>query len=225
MELSKETIKILKTCNGVNSTIAFKKGNVVRNASTNGYVLFKAVIKEEFPIDFQIYDLGRFINSISLFDNPFLDFKKEYVAIKNSTGEIKSHYCHPDILGDYFDLSDKDIKIKDPTAEFVLSSDHITKVYRSMSTLGLDCMRIETDKDLTVNMRVFNSSAGTLDDYTVHTFTKAKEPICLDIIMDCHQFTLIPTEYNVKVGNGNVIEFHSPEYNITYWVAGKKENV
>lgn len=224
MELSKETIKILKTCNGINPTIAFKKGNIIRNASPNGYVLFKALIEEEFPIDFQLYDLGKFINSISLFGNPFLDFKEDYVAIKNSTSQIRNYYCHPEILGKYFDLTGKDINIETPIAEFELSSDHITKIYRSMSILGLDCMRIMTTPEKDVNVRVLARDAGTMEDYTVHTFTKATEDISLDIIMDCHQFTLIPTDYIVKVGNGNVIEFHSSEYNMTYWVAGNNNN-
>ena len=76
MNLSEKTFNLLKNFSTINQSILFKKGNTLRTMSVMKNILAEADIEEEIPQDFAIYDLVRFLNGISLFEEPELDFQK-----------------------------------------------------------------------------------------------------------------------------------------------------
>ena len=83
MNLSEKTFNLLKNFSSINQSILFKKGNTLRTMSVMKNILAEADIEEEFPRDFAIYDLVRFLNGISLYDEPEFDFANDsYVTIR-----------------------------------------------------------------------------------------------------------------------------------------------
>ena len=86
VQLSAKTVQILANFAAINSSILFKKGNVIKTISNAQNILAKAVVDETFPQDFAIYDLSQFLSAISLFNDPVLIFDNEnYVTIRDST--------------------------------------------------------------------------------------------------------------------------------------------
>lgn len=221
MELSKKTKTILKYCSTINHCVAFKKGSIIRNISENENIFFKAIIEESFPRDFQVFELGTLLSLINVFDEPFIDFDENYLTIKQNNSKTVFHYCSPSIVGENFDLSDKEIVITDPIAEFDLSLDQINTLYRMSSIMDLDCFRFHADESLDTKVTGLNAFGSTNNTHQYDTFTKASEPFSLDIDISIQDFTLLPTDYRVKISDDEVIEFHSEEYNLTYWVAGE----
>ena len=83
MKLSDKTLSLLKNFSTINQSILFKKGTKLRTISVMKNILAEATITEELPKDFGIYDLGQFLNGLSLHHNPDLDFQDDsYVVIK-----------------------------------------------------------------------------------------------------------------------------------------------
>lgn len=220
MQISKETLTILKNCSVINPTVAFKKGNIIRNISPAENVLFKAVIKEEFPQDFQIYQLNRLLNNIGIFDEPYLDFKEDHLTINQNNSHIDYYYCPPEVLGEYLDLSTKDVVIETPIVEFTLPAEQIQRIYKVMSSLSLECLRFKTNTSGETLVCVVDQNNNKLDNYQYNTYTKANTKFQFDLDFNYVTFTLIPTDYNVKISDDGVVEFYSPEYETTYWVAG-----
>ena len=70
MNLSEKTFNLLKNFSTINQSILFKKGNTLRTMSVMKNILAEADIEENIPQDFAIYDLVRFLNGISLFEEP-----------------------------------------------------------------------------------------------------------------------------------------------------------
>ena len=66
MKFSKTTIDILKNFTSINQSLLFRQGNVIRTMSVLKNILAEAVIEEELPKQFAIYDLGQFINGLEL---------------------------------------------------------------------------------------------------------------------------------------------------------------
>ena len=60
VQLSAKTVQILANFAAINSSILFKKGNVIKTISNAQNILAKAVADETFPQDFAIYDLSQF---------------------------------------------------------------------------------------------------------------------------------------------------------------------
>ena len=64
MNLSDNTLGILKNFAGINNSILVKEGNQLRTISVMKNILAEAQIPEDFPRQFGIYDLNQFLNHI-----------------------------------------------------------------------------------------------------------------------------------------------------------------
>ena len=62
MKLSNETMNILKNFSTINSGLFFKSGKKISTVSPSKTILAEAVLTEEFPKDFGIYDLNNFLS-------------------------------------------------------------------------------------------------------------------------------------------------------------------
>ena len=69
MELSENTLNILRNFSGINQNMLIKQGSAIKTISEARNVVAKADVAEEFSKDFGIYDLNEFIGVMSLVDN------------------------------------------------------------------------------------------------------------------------------------------------------------
>ena len=107
MNLSEQTLTILKNFAGINNSILVKEGTKLRTISVAKNILAEAVIDEEFPRDFAIYDLNQFLNGLGLHQDPDLDFGNEsYITIKEGKRRVKYFYADPAVI---ISPPDKDI--------------------------------------------------------------------------------------------------------------------
>ena len=86
MELSEKTLKILQNFTTINQSLAFKEGRKLRTISVMKNVLAEAEIEEYIPIDFAIYDLPQFLNTLALYRDPDIDVSTNpnFAHIKSS---------------------------------------------------------------------------------------------------------------------------------------------
>jgi len=92
MNLSSDTISVLKNFSDINQNILIKSGNKVQTISTMKNILAEAEISEKFDSEFAIYDLPEFLRSVELFEKPELQFNGVQmlkIADANSKQSIK----------------------------------------------------------------------------------------------------------------------------------------
>ena len=58
MNLSNETVSVLKNFASINQNLVIKGGNSISTISAQKNIIAKATVKETFPKDFAIYDLN-----------------------------------------------------------------------------------------------------------------------------------------------------------------------
>src|SRR5574343_1675436 len=87
MRLSNETIKILKNYAAINNSLLFSKGNVLKTVSGEKTILATAMIQEEIPFDFAIYDLSSMLAMLSCLNDPEIICHSKKVEIKSSQGQ------------------------------------------------------------------------------------------------------------------------------------------
>ena len=72
MQLSKQTLDILKNFSEINNGILIKPGSELETISTMKNILAKADISETFETEFAVYDLPEFLNLASaIFHNKY----------------------------------------------------------------------------------------------------------------------------------------------------------
>ena len=74
MKVSERTTNLLKNYANINQSIEFREGNILRTVSPLNTILASVEISEDLPKTFPIYELNRFLGTLSLFDDPELDF-------------------------------------------------------------------------------------------------------------------------------------------------------
>jgi hypothetical protein len=154
MELSENTLQVLKNFSGINQNILIRSGNTIKTISEARNVLSTAIVDESFPQDFGVYDLNEFIGVLGLVDTPRLKFEDEYVIIGDSTGRSKVKYFFSS--EETLTSPQKDITMPEADVKFVLTNDTFNKLKRAASTLGHSEVSI-TGKDGVLSLSVVDS--------------------------------------------------------------------
>jgi len=74
MQLSENTVNILKNFAGINANLVFKPGQALSTISEAKTIMAKAQIDETFSNEFGVYDLNEFLSVMNLVDAPVLTF-------------------------------------------------------------------------------------------------------------------------------------------------------
>ena len=70
IDITPRTVEILKNFCTINKSIVIKPGNQIATLSINKNILAIADVEETFDSEIAIYDLGMFINGLTLLDQP-----------------------------------------------------------------------------------------------------------------------------------------------------------
>ena len=74
MNISTDTLSVLKNFSDINQNILVKPGNKIQTISTMKNILAEAEVPEKCDRAFAIYDLPEFLRAVELFEKPALKF-------------------------------------------------------------------------------------------------------------------------------------------------------
>jgi len=221
MELSDRTLNVLKNFSGINQNLIIRSGNTIRTISEARNVLGTAIVDEQFPQDFGIYDLNEFIGVLGLVDTPRLKFRDEYVTVGDSVGRSKVKYFFS--AEDTLTTSKKDITMPDPDVSFVLTNDTLNKLKRAASTLGHSEVSI-TGKDGVLSLSVVDSQNSTSNTFSIDVDGEFKPDVNFNFIISIGNLKILPGDYEVQISSKLITQFKNKEVNVTYWIALEKSS-
>jgi hypothetical protein len=99
MKFSKTTINILKNFSSINQSILFKPGNILYTKNTPNNVIAKAVLEDEMPQQFAIYDLHQFLGAVSLFKEiDDVQVLNDHLMLKQGKQSIEYRFADPGMI-------------------------------------------------------------------------------------------------------------------------------
>ena len=215
MQISSETLAILKNFASINSNILINSGNTLKTISPVKNVLAEAVVEENFPTSFGIFDLNKFLSTINLFANPILNFDDNFVTISESgrTNSVKYYYSEPSLLT----VPTKELNLPDFVINFELKQTDFGKLTQAVSTLSLPDLSVETQGDK-IALRAFDKSDPTSNDYSVVVGDSGEsESFCM--IFKVENLKLLPGDYTVNICERSVAKFNHKDHDVNYCVA------
>jgi hypothetical protein len=218
MELSENTLSILKNFSTINQNVMIRSGNTIKTISEARNVLATAVTDVEFPTDFGIYDLNEFIGVLGLVDTPRLKFEDEYVTIGDSTGRSKVKYFFSS--EETLTTPSKDINMPEANVKFVLDSDTLNKLKRAASALGHDEVSI-SGKDGVLSLSVVESQNSTSNKFSIDIDGDFGDAT-FNFILSITNLKILPGDYDVSISNKLISNFSHKELNVNYWIALEK---
>jgi hypothetical protein len=218
MELSENTLQVLKNFSTINQNLMIRAGNTVKTISEARNVLATAVVDVEFPKDFGIYDLNEFIGVLGLVDTPRLKFEDEYVTVSDSTGRSKvKYFFSPE---ETLTTPQKDINMPDGDVKFTLDGDTLNKLKRAASALGHNEVSI-SGKNGVLSLSVVESQNSTSNAFSIDVdgdFGDAN----FNFVMNISNLKILPGDYDVSISSKLISSFTNKETNVQYWIALEK---
>ena len=219
MELSENTLSIMKDFSGINQNMLIKQGNTIRTITEARNVLATAVVDADFPQDFGIYDLNEFIGSLSLVDAPNLDFNESFVTIGDSTGRSKiKYFFSPE---ETLTTPSKDINMPAGEVKFVLDNETLSKIRRAASTLGHDEVLVSNNNG-TLTLSVVDSQNSTSNSYAIDISGEFDANTNFNFILNITNLKIISGDYDVEISSKLISCFSNKELNLKYWIALEK---
>ena len=92
MNLSNDTINVLKNFATINPNLVIKPGQKLKTISEAKTILASSDIVEDFAQEFGIYDLNEFLSVYGLIEDATLEFSDKSVTIKNDESKRIQYY-------------------------------------------------------------------------------------------------------------------------------------
>ena len=213
MQLSSDTVAILKNFSDINQNILVKPGNTLQTISTLKNILASADIKEKFDSEFAIYNLPEFLRAYDLFDKSELKFNgAQNMVIKDANGRqsIKYYFADKSVVV----APTKTIAMPDKFVTFTLKKENFAKLMRGVTTLNLPDIAVKGDgKEISI---VAVDKKTPSNDYSIVVGESDKK---FTAYFKTENFKMIPDDYDVAISKAKISHFINKGKPIQYWIA------
>jgi len=221
MELSENTLNILRNFSDINQNILINNGSVLKTISEARNVLATANVGDEFPKTFGIYDLNEFIGVLGLVDKPNLNFEDDFVTIGDSSGRSKIKYFYSS--EDTLTTPSKDITMPDAEVKFKLDALVLDKIKRAASTLGHNEVSISNSNNI-IKISVIDSQNKTSHAFSIDVDGEYAQDSKFNFILNISNLKIIPDDYEVEISSKLISQFSNSKINLKYWIAMEKSS-
>ena len=213
MQLSDKTLNLLKNFAGINQSILFKQGKTIRTISVMKNILAEVNVDEEFERDFGIYNLNEFLNAMSLYQDPQLDFKNEsYVSIREGKTRSKYFFADPAVI---VTPPDKSITLPSEDVSFELNTQQLDKLLKAAAVYGVPDLSVIGENGV-VKIVVRDKKNDTSNDYAVVVGETEAE---FSFNFKVENIKVLPGTYEVVVSQKLLSRFTSKNHDLTYYIA------
>ena len=215
MKFSENTLSVLKNFSTINPSVMLKKGNTIRTISPQKTVMATATIGETFGTNAGVYDLSRFLATLSLLDDPEIEFLDTMFSIKSGKDSVNYTYAAESMI---VTPPDNDIQVPNPEVKVSVSLEHIQKVIRAAGVLQLGEIAFKGDGE-NVRLAAIDSKNPTADGFNVVLSSTDKN---FEMIIKVENLKLMPADYDVSLSSKGLAHFKTDK--VQYFIAIEKHS-
>ena len=152
-------LNVLKHFATINPTLLFRKGSTLKTRSPASTVAARATLRLAIPRDFAIFDLARFLNTLSLFPDPEITLDESFCTIKQRGASVRYLYADDRIIRP---KQDREVNIPNEYFSFTLNAADYAALRKGMSVLGLPAIAIVGDGQR-LSLRALDARNKTAD--------------------------------------------------------------
>ena len=212
MNISNETLDILRNFSSINSGITVKAGNELVTVSAMKNIFAKAVVDESFEKDHSIYDLSEYLGAVSLFDKPNFDFNAEKVTVSEGDNSVTYYYADPQMVIS----TTKEITMPEPEVSFDLDKDVLDSLLKASSVLSLPDMVLSSDgQSVVLTVKDKKNSTSNVFSKTVAQGNGST----FEMFLRMENMKMIPGDYTVFVSSKGIAHFTNRNVAVEYFIA------
>ncbi len=214
MNLSTNTVAILKNFSEINKNILVKPGKRLQTISTLKNILAEADIDNKFEQEFAIYDLPEFLRAIELFTKSDIKFNGSsnlVISDSNSRQSVKYFFADKSVIV----APTKGISMPDKYVTFTLKNNSLADLHKGILTLNLPDIAVKGDgKNITIIAT--DKKNKTSNDYSAVVGTTDKK---FNAYFKAENLKIIPDDYDIAISSKRISHFVNRSKPIQYWIA------
>jgi len=210
MQLSDYTMDVLKNFSSINPSIVIKPGNVLRTISPQKTIMAVVNGKDNFASEAGIYDLSRFLATVSLFEEPNLDFNDKTIRLMENKRKVDYTLADVSMI---LQPPEKEITMPPCEVNVEVTWTDLQSVLRAASVLGLPEVAF-SGIDGEIVLEAVNSKNPTTDRYGV---TVGSTSDTFSMYMKVENLKLMPRDYTVNLSSKGLSCFTSDD--VKYFIA------
>ena len=212
MNLSSDTVNVLKNFSDINQNILVKPGNKIQTISTMKNILAEAEVSEKFEDEFAIYDLPEFLRSVELFEKPELKFNGgTNVKISQASQSIKYFFADKSVIVS----PSKGINMPDKHVTFTLKKDDFARLMKGATTLNLPDIAVKGDGKK-IKMIATDKKNKSSNEYSIEVGETDKS---FTGFFRTENFKQIVDDYDVAISKAKISHFVNRNKSVQYWIA------
>jgi hypothetical protein len=213
MQLSENTIATLKNFSTINPNFLINPGNVIRTMAPDKSLLAEVIVDETFPVQYGIYDLPQFLGTLSILENPDIEFVADHKArITDSNVVVTYHGCSPALITS---PPDKKLELSKVDASFRLTTASLQKILKLAAMNNLPMFTVEgTDEGLFVKV---HEDTDTTNTVRMRIGDHSGAPFAVKFRVD--NMRIQNKDYNVEVAFGSFATFETDDKKLKYYIA------
>ena len=220
MKLSSNTTMVLKNFATINQNLVIKEGSELLTMSSMKNIVAKATVEENFPKEIAIYDLNKFLASLSIFKSPVLEFEEQYLTIKEEDQPHKKltyFYSDPSVV----QSPTKTITMPSEEVKFHLDINKLLEMKRAAGVIGSPDMVLQKSSGNS-SLLVKDKKNDTANNYSSDISTDGDGEY--KFFFKVENLKLFDGDYDVKISSKNISHFKNDKSNIEYWIALEPES-
>lgn len=220
MEISANTVNILKNFASINSNIVIKPGQKLMTISEAKNILAEAAIPEKFSTLIGIYDLQEFLNVLNLVDTPRIQLDQSYMHVSSQSGRevVKYYYADTEMLT----TPNKPIVMPEEDVWFNLDVNTLNSIKRAAGIFSHGELMIEPSEGC-VKLSVVDPENASANTYSVEVDGDYKDE-SFKYILNIANLRMVSDDYKVKISKKLISQFTNEAGNLTYWIALEKSS-
>lgn len=220
MKIGNETLTILKNFASINTNIVFKPGHQISTVSSSNSIFARAIIKEEIPRGFAIYDLNALLSVLTIVENQKITFEDKMLVASSEKGKFEYFYSDPEVVKAAPDGTIEHQEVY----KFKLTAEDVQMFLKAAQITKAPSISV-TNKDQNVSIVIGDRKNLSANNFKKSIGTSFNE---FDIFIAVENFKIIPDAYEVtvgKTGKAKFLYFKHESKDLQYWIAAEPGSV
>ena len=220
MKISQDTLAVLKNFSTINSNLIVRAGDVISTISPTKNIMAEAKVAEDFPIEFGIWDLSKFLATVSMFKDPQFEFENNHVVIhsENSRAKVRYYFSNLEMLDPQIlqiIRSGKRFNMPASVVSFTLEAKDFTDLQKAAAVLAAPDLALRNANGR-LTMNVFDRKDSTGHTYSIDVGEYSGQDT-FEFMFKSENLRIIPGTYDVEVSDKKVAQFQTQ--NMSYWIS------
>ena len=197
MQLSEQTLNILKNFAGIQKNIFFDGTDTIKTIAEARNVTGSAKLDTYPDRKVGIYDLSEFLATLTLVANPKLSFKDDFILIEDQSGRSRIKYFYTDEK--LLTYPTKDYALPSVDIKFVLDADTLSRLKKAAATLGHDKVAIKPSGAGTLELSIVDLENKTSNMFSIDIAGEFEADADFSMVFDINNFKMVPGDYDIEI--------------------------